>query len=108
PPRPAYDRVPAGWTPTLTSANICSMQRPGSTGEGRFLHADLDSFFAAVEQRDDAALQGRPVLVGGGIVVAASYEARACGVRAPMGIVAARRLCPEAVVVPPRMHAYAA
>lgn len=84
------------------------MQRPGSTGEGRFLHADLDSFFAAVEQRDDAALQGRPVLVGGGIVVAASYEARACGVRAPMGIVAARRLCPEAVVVPPRMHAYAA
>jgi len=75
--------------------------------EGRFLHADLDSFFASVEQRDDPALRGRPVLVGGGIVVAASYEARARGVRSPMSGRDARRLCPDAVVVPPRMHAYA-
>ncbi|TWP38240.1 DNA polymerase IV [Leekyejoonella antrihumi] len=75
--------------------------------EGRFLHADLDSFFASVEQRDDPSLRGRPVLVGGGVVVAASYEARAAGVRAPMGARAARRLCPDAVVVPPRMGAYA-
>lgn len=86
---------------------MCSMSSLASEGEGRFLHADLDSFFAAVEQRDDPALRGRPVLVGGGIVVAASYEARACGVRAPMGVTTARRLCPDAVVVTPRMQAYA-
>ena len=70
------------------------------------LHADLDSFFAAVEQRDDPALRGRPVLVGGGVVLAASYEARAFGVHSAMGGAQARRLCPDAVVVPPRMEAY--
>jgi DNA polymerase-4 len=70
------------------------------------LHADLDSFYASVEQRDDPALQGRPVIVGGGVVLAASYEAKAFGVRAAMGGRQARRLCPHAVVVPPRMSAY--
>ena len=70
------------------------------------LHADLDAFFASVEQRDDPALRGRPVLVGGGVVLAASYEARACGVRSAMGGTKARRLCPEAIVVPPRFSAY--
>ena len=70
------------------------------------LHADLDSFFASVEQRDDARLRGRPVIVGMGVVLAASYEAKACGVRTAMGQVRARRLCPAAVVVPPRMSAY--
>jgi DNA polymerase-4 len=70
------------------------------------LHADLDAFFASVEQRDDAYLRGRPVIVGGGVVLAASYEARARGVRTAMGGAQARRLCPEAVVVPPRMSAY--
>jgi DNA polymerase IV len=71
------------------------------------LHADLDAFYASVEQRDDARLRGRPVIVGGGVVLAASYEAKACGVRTAMGGAQARRLCPHAVVVPPRMSAYA-
>jgi DNA polymerase-4 len=71
------------------------------------LHADLDAFYASVEQRDDPALRGRPVLVGMGVVLAASYEAKACGVRTPMGVSQARALCPRAVVVPPRMKAYA-
>ena len=72
------------------------------------LHADLDAFYASVEQRDDPALRGRPVLVGGGVVLAASYEAKAAGVRTPMGLAQARALCPRAVVVPPRMAAYSA
>ncbi|WP_373862336.1 DNA polymerase IV [Nocardia acidivorans] len=72
------------------------------------LHADLDSFYASVEQRDDPRLRGRPVLVGSGVVLAASYEAKAFGVRTPMNSRQALRLCPEAIVVPPRMSAYAA
>jgi DNA polymerase IV len=72
------------------------------------LHADLDSFFASVEQRDDPSLRGRPVIVGAGVVLAASYEAKAYGVRTAMGGGRARRLCPAAVVVPPRMSAYSA
>ena len=71
------------------------------------LHADLDAFYASVEQRDDAALRGRPVIVGGGVVLAASYEAKGCGVRTAMAGSQALRLCPQAVVVPPRMSAYA-
>ena len=70
------------------------------------LHADLDSFYASVEQRDDPRLRGRPVIVGGGIVLAASYEAKAHGVRTAMGERRARRLCPQAVVVEPRFRAY--
>jgi len=70
------------------------------------LHADLDSFYASVEQRDDPRLRGRPVIVGGGIVLAASYEAKAHGVRTAMGETRARRLCPRAVVVAPRFRAY--
>ncbi|MEV4007600.1 DNA polymerase IV [Actinomadura sp. NPDC049753] len=72
------------------------------------LHADLDAFYASVEQRDDPALRGRPVIVGTGVVLAASYEARACGVRTAMSGGQARRLCPRAVVVRPRMSAYSA
>ncbi|HET8584467.1 MAG TPA: DNA polymerase IV, partial [Casimicrobiaceae bacterium] len=77
-----------------------------STGTN-ILHADADSFFASVEQRDDPALRGRPVIVGGGVVLAASYEAKAFGVCTAMGGRTALRLCPRAVVVPPRMSAYA-
>src|SRR3954469_18760144 len=70
------------------------------------LHADLDSFYASVEQRDDPRLRGRPVIVGAGVVLAASYEAKAFGVRTAMGGSPARRLCPEAMVVPPRFSEY--
>jgi DNA polymerase-4 len=77
-------------------------------GEATVLHADLDAFYASVEQRDEPELRGRPVIVGGGVVLAASYEAKARGVRTAMGGRRARELCPDAVVVPPRMEAYSA
>ncbi len=70
------------------------------------LHADLDAFYASVEQRDDRRLRGRPVIVGGGVVLAASYEAKAYGVKTAMSGGRARRLCPHAVVVSPRMSVY--
>ena len=74
--------------------------------DATILHADLDAFYASVEQRDHPRLRGRPVIVGAGVVLAASYEAKACGVRTAMGGVQARRLCPGAVIVSPRMSAY--
>jgi DNA polymerase-4 len=76
------------------------------SSEATILHADADAFYASVEQRDDRRLRGRPVIVGGGVVLAASYEAKACGVRTAMGTTQARRLCPRAVVVEPRFSAY--
>jgi DNA polymerase-4 len=69
-------------------------------------HADLDAFYASVEQRDEPRLRGRPVIVGGGVVLAASYEAKRRGVRTAMGCSQARHLCPDAIMVPPRMSAY--
>jgi DNA polymerase-4 len=74
--------------------------------EAAVLHADLDAFYASVEQRDDRRLRGRPVIVGAGVVLAASYEAKAYGIRTAMSGGRARRLCPHAVVVSPRMSAY--
>ena len=74
--------------------------------EPTILHADLDSFYASVEQRDNPKLRGRPVIVGMGVVLAASYEAKAFGVKAAMGGKQARRLCPQAIVVEPRIGAY--
>ncbi|MGI9644349.1 MAG: DNA polymerase IV [Ilumatobacteraceae bacterium] len=75
-------------------------------GEATILHADLDSFYASVEQRDDPALRGRPVAVGGGVVLAASYEAKRFGVRTAMNGGEARRLCPNLIEVPARFDAY--
>ena len=76
------------------------------SGDATILHADVDSFFASVEQRDDARLRGRPIIVGGWVVLAASYEAKAFGVRTAMSAGEARRRCPDVIVVQPRMRAY--
>ena len=77
------------------------------SAEATILHADLDAFYASVEQRDDPRLRARPVIVGAGVVLAASYEAKAFGVRTAMGGAQARRLCPQAAWSQPRMSAYA-
>ncbi|MFT4087311.1 MAG: DNA polymerase IV [Gordonia sp. (in: high G+C Gram-positive bacteria)] len=83
------------------------MRISGERSEASILHADLDSFYASVEQRDDPSLRGRPVLVGGGVVLAASYEAKAFGVSTPMPGRQAKALCRgRAVTVPPRFSAY--
>jgi len=82
------------------------VQRYVVSDEPGILHADLDAFYASVEQRDDPRLRGRPVIVGAGVVLAASYEAKGCGVRTAMSTRQAREICPAAIVVPPRMHAY--
>jgi DNA polymerase-4 len=77
------------------------------SGQATILHADLDCFYASVEQRDDPGLRGRPIVVGKGVVLAASYEAKACGVQTAMSGARARRACPDVVAVAPRMSAYA-
>lgn len=77
------------------------------SSQASILHADVDSFYASVEQRDDPSLRGRPVIVGPGIVLAASYEAKSRGVYTPMAVARARRLCPDAIVVSARMSVYA-
>ncbi len=85
------------------------MSRIRQGREATILHADLDSFYASVEQRDDVRLRGKAVAVGGGgVILAASYEAKALGVRAAMNGRQARQLCPRLIVVSPRMSAYTA
>ncbi|HTL26012.1 MAG TPA: DNA polymerase IV [Burkholderiales bacterium] len=86
---------------------------PGADAPRRIIHVDMDAFYASVEQRDDAGLRGKPVAVGGsadsrGVVMAASYEARAFGVRSAMPTVRALRLCPQLVLVPPDFKRYRA
>lgn len=80
----------------------------GRQQQATILHADLDAFFASVEQRDDPSLRGKPVLVGGGIITAASYEAKSRGVSTPMGQAQALAICPDGIVLPPRGDAYSA
>ncbi|WP_018178334.1 DNA polymerase IV [Jongsikchunia kroppenstedtii] len=81
-------------------------RRIATRADASIMHADLDSFYASVEQRDNPGLRGRPVAVGGGVVLAASYEAKACGVRTPMPGRKAQALCPDLIFVRPRMSAY--
>src|SRR6516164_2954850 len=88
--------------------------RVGSRQMGRVIfHIDMDAFFASVEQRDNAAYRGHPLIVGAppdqrGVVCAASYEARKFGVRSAMPSRTASKLCPQGVFVRPRMDAYRA
>jgi DNA polymerase-4 len=84
------------------------VESDGKQQQATILHADLDAFYASVEQRDNPELVGQAVLVGGQIIMAASYEARAQGVSTPMNRKQALAICPDAVVIDPRPDAYSA
>ena len=105
-------------TASCSVSRWCSEQRASGydrapvTSPRTILHADMDAFYAAIEQRDRPELRGRPVIVGGDqprqVVATASYEARKFGVHSAMPGVQARRLCPQGIFVPPRMDVYVA
>ncbi len=112
PTRPVQGRHPdaaAVFTARSSRAILPPMDRESPR---KIIHVDMDAFFASVEQRDDPALRCRPVAVGSpaarGVVAAASYEARAFGVRSALPSITARRKCPELVFVPPRFEIYRA
>ena len=85
-----------------------SEAQPLPAPRAAILHADLDAFYASVEQRDDSRLRGLPIAVGGGVVLAASYEAKRRGVATAMGARQACALCPDLIIVRPRFDAYVA
>src|SRR5262245_28158155 len=99
-------RRPVAWLlPSEAAATIARLSMR------RIVHIDMDAFYASVEQRDNPALRGKPLAVGGqpnrrGVVAAASYEARTFGVRSAMSMAKAVRLCPSLVIVPPDFNRY--
>jgi len=94
----------------FASAEGCTDQEAQQEHRRKIIHIDMDAFYASVEQRDNPALRGKPVAVGGsrerGVVAAASYEARKFGVRSAMPSVTARRKCPELIFIRPRFDVY--